>query len=198
MASTYEIRSMILASLPFPPLPVEVSAVEEGGMVLGEERVTTSHALLAQCLQIAAAKGDSCANKERHTKQIDIFRRFLHAMAVEGFEMSAEELYGLYCDYTRQQLESYFSDGHRVEILFKPMSYVAKRDSVHQAVCEYMAAQSILFEDPIPTDVKFYQTKSFACMLEMARDRIGHTMTEEEREETDRREAAEHNSGPDF
>lgn len=191
MDSGYEIRSMILASLPYPPLPVEVKTVEPGTMVLGTESVTTSHALLAQCLQIAAARGDDKANEERKLRQVDVFRRFLHAMAVEGFEMSGGELYGLYCDYTRQHLETYFHDGQRFELAFKPLSYIAKGDACHTRMCEFMAAQSILFRDPVPLKASHYNGKTYACMLELARDRIGHTMTEEEREETDRREAAE-------
>lgn len=185
MDSAYEIRSMILASTPYPPLPVVVSQVED--MTVGQETVTTSHAVLSQCLQTAAVKNDDKANKDRQRRQIEVFQRFLHGLAESGFDLSGGELYDFYCRHTKLHLETYF-DGKETELRFMPLSYIAKGDQVHQRMCEYMAAQSILFKDPVPKDVSQFLTKSYAYLLELARDRLGHTMTDEEREMADRME----------
>lgn len=156
-------------------------------MVLGSETVTTSHAVLSQCLQRAAVKGDENANKDRHRRQVEVFQRFLHALAQEGFDMSGGELYQLYCQYSKLHLETYF-EGQSVELKFMPLSYVSKGDEIHQRLCEYMAAQSILFKDPVPKDKAHYSDKKFAHLLELARDRLGHTMTDEEKEMADKME----------
>lgn len=180
MDSAYEIRSMILTVLPYPPLPVEVHTVEE--TILGEESVTTSHAILSQLLQIAAKKDDPTSNRERKFKQIDVFRGFLHAMAVEGFDSNGTDLYKIYCEYTKKHIETYFDIAEKVELKFKPLSYISKGDATHERMCEYMAGQSIIFEDPVPKSAELYKHKSYACLLEITRDRLGHTMSDEELE----------------
>ena len=47
-------------------------------------------------------------------------------------------------------------------------------------MCEFMAGQSILFKDSPPLDRKHFERKTFGSLLLMARDRLGHKMTEEE------------------
>ena len=64
------------------------------------------------------------------------------------------------------------------QVVFKPLSYVSKGDTVHQKMCEYTAAQSILFEKPVGAGV--YSRKSYTALLNIARDRLGHIATEEE------------------
>ena len=62
---------------------------------------------------------------------------------------------------------------------------MSKGDHVHKKMCEYMAAQSVLFEDTPVQTAEFYSRKSFLGLLNIARDRLGHTMTEEERQLAD-------------
>jgi hypothetical protein len=44
---------------------------------------------------------------------------------------------------------------------------------------EYLAAQSVLFEDKPPKTLRDYAKKSFFGMLCIARDRLGHALDEE-------------------
>lgn len=57
---------------------------------------------------------------------------------------------------------------------------MSKGDKVHKKMCEYMAAQSILFEDKEPVGAEVYSRKSYLALLNIARDRLGHVATEEE------------------
>jgi hypothetical protein len=49
-------------------------------------------------------------------------------------------------------------------------------------MAEYMAGQSVFFEDPFPITREQYLHFEFSEMLLAARDRIGHVMTDEERD----------------
>lgn len=108
-------------------------------------------------------------------------------MAVDGFEMDPPALYRLYCEYTRQHILTYFP-GYTPPINFMPYGYVCKGDPSHQKLCEYMAGQSILFGDDPPIIKSIYIHRTFGGMLVIARDRLGHIMTEEEREALQKKE----------
>lgn len=64
---------------------------------------------------------------------------------------------------------------------FHPLYYAVKGDSAHAKMAEYMAGQSLFFEDPSPITREQYLHYEFSEMLLAARDRIGHVMTDEER-----------------
>ena len=173
---------MVLLSLPFPPLPVKVSAVDPLELsAQGDDRMTTSHTLLARCLNEAAIRSDLERNKRRKARQMDVFQRFLHALATDGFGMEAPELFQLYCRFTREHIETYFEEGERYpEVVFGSLEDAPKGSSTHKKMCEFMAGQSILFKDSPPLDRKHFERKTFGSLLLMARDRLGHKMTEEE------------------
>ena len=59
-----EMRTMVLLSLPYPPLPVIVSTTEDGR--LSGEDVTTSHSFIARGLDEAMARKDQRENSERN------------------------------------------------------------------------------------------------------------------------------------
>lgn len=182
MDTLRETRAMVLLSLPYPPLPVRVSGVDPLELSApGEERQTTTHTLIARCLNEAVLKADPERNARRRERQTDVFRRFLYALATEGFDMDPPALYLLYSRFTIEQIGTYFEEGERMpEVVFGALEDAPKGSPAHTKLCEYMAAQSVLFGDSPPLDRRHYAQKTFGSLLLMARDRIGHKMSEEE------------------
>ena len=180
--SVREVRTMVLLSLPYPPMPIRVSTVDPLELSAeGEECLTTSHTLIARCLNDAAARGDRERNAHRKQAQMLVFQEFLHALATRGFDMEAPALFGLYRDFTKRHIETYFQDGERVPpVEFGTIDDAAKGSKTHGKMCEYMAAQSVLFQDSPPLPRRHFERKSYSSMLLMARDRLGHKMSEEE------------------
>ena len=174
-----EIRTMVLLSLPYPPLPVLAATTEDGR--LSGEQVTTSHSFIARGLDEAMARKDHRENRERKDRQLDVFRRFLHIMGTEGFFCAPDRLYQIYCGSTVEHIATYFPPGHPVDIRFEPLSSITKGDKAHAKMAEYMAAVSVLYEDKDQIPRSQYQQQEFTDMLLACRDRLGHVMTEEER-----------------
>jgi hypothetical protein len=174
-----EARTMILLSLPYPPLPVLASTTEDGR--LSGEQVTTSHTFIARGLDEAMARKDQKENSERRERQLDVLRRFLHTMATEGFFCTPDRLYQIYCATTLEHIATYFPRGHPVDIRFEPLASITRGDKAHSKMAEYMAAVSVLHEDAVQVPRSEYMQKSYADMLLACRDRLGHAMTEEER-----------------
>ena len=186
-----EMRTMILASLPYPPLPVTAQRLDEDGRV-GDEAVITTHDVVARWLNECAVLDDQAENQRRKERQVELFRRFLHGMAVTGFDMPPRNLYLLYTSFCREHIATYDPAGNVPDLRFKPYDYVCRGDKVHAKLCEYMAAQAILFNDPEPRKTaEDYARLDLGQILLACRDRIGHIMTDEEKVLADRVEAEE-------
>jgi hypothetical protein len=198
---------MVLLSLPYPPLPVYVRSADPLELsAQGELTETTTHTLLARCLNAEAERGDQERNARRRKRQTEVFRKFLQDLALRGFDMEPPELFEFYCEYSKQYIHTYFEEGElRMDVMFARLEDTPKGGKVHSKMCEYMAAQSILFKDEPPKTRAHYERKGFASLLLMARDRIGHKMTEDEharaveimKEEEAKAEAEARNPAPD-
>ena len=176
-----EMRAMVLLTLPYPPLPVLAARVEDG-LLLDGDGLITSHTLIARALDEAAARNRPDENLRRRAAHIDVFQRFLHAMGTDGFFCEPERLYQLYCAFTLEHIAAYFPPGHPLDIRFQPFASVCKGDRVHAKTAEFVASQSIFFEDPAPlTREQCLRDHDYADLLRACRDRVGHPMTQEER-----------------
>jgi hypothetical protein len=176
-----EIRTMVLLTLPYPPLPVAATRLEMDDARLQDEEVITSHSFIAKGIDEAMIRNRPEENRERKARQIDIFQRFLHAMATEGFFCNPERLYYIYCQFTLEHIASYFPPGHPIDIRFQPLSSIAKGDKCHGKMAEYMASQSVYYEDNPQVRRYQYVMQEFHEMLAIARGRLGHALTDEER-----------------
>jgi hypothetical protein len=176
-----ELRAMVLLTLPYPPLPILATRFDADDHRLQDDEVITSHTLIAQGLEDSMARNCHAGNMERQKRQQTVMQSFLHAMATEGFLCDADRLYLLYCRFTLEHIATYFPVGHPLDIRFHPISYATKGDKIHAKMAEYMAGQSLFFEDPSPILRETYLRYDYREMLLAARDRIGHVMTEEER-----------------
>jgi hypothetical protein len=184
--SDREIRTMILLTLPYPPLPLLAARIELDDGRLHDDGVTTSHTLLAKALYDSTWRNDASANNERRARQQLVLHEFLRVMAEEGFATEdPETLYRIYCAFTIKHLATYLPPGHPMDIRFQPLSYIVRGDATHRKLAEYMAAQSIFFEDqpPVPRD-EFLQREPRSLLFDL-RTRLGHVMTEEEQARAD-------------
>ena len=180
-----EIRTMVLLTLPYPPLPVLAACIELDDGRLHDDGVTTSHTLIAKGLDDALARKDAKANDDRKARQMAVFRQFLHAMTTEGFFCDVERLYLLFCRYSLDHIATYFPPGHPLDIRFQPVHYATKGDKVHAKMAVYLAGQSLFFEDPVPVSREHDLGLQYPAMLLAVRDRLGHAMTDEERAQAD-------------
>ena len=177
-----EMRAMVLLTLPYPPIPVLAARVElDDGRLQPDDEVVTSHSFIAKGIEEAVVRNRPEENRARKTRQIDVFQRFLHAMATEGFFSDPERLYHLYCRFTLDHIATYFPPGHPIDIRFRPLASICRGDRVHAKMVEFMAAQSIYYEDNPPVSNQEYAARPYHDLLVLARDRLGHAMTDEER-----------------
>ena len=169
-----EMRTMVVMSLPYPPLPVRVESRDPLELSApGEDRTTTTHTLISRCLNEAVERNDAAANGRREKAQMFVFQKFMHALGCGGFDMKPRALFELYCRYAREHIETYF-EGPKPPIEFAELDSIKIGDGVHRKMCEWMAAQSILFQEKPARDRKYYETKSYGSLLLMARARLGH------------------------
>lgn len=174
-------RAMILLTLPYPPLPLLAARVEQDDGRLQDDGVVTSHTLLARALVEAVARNSPAENTRRKARQIDVFQRFLHVMGTDGFFSAPERVYQIYCAFTIEHIATYFPSGHPLDIRFQPFASICKGDPVHAKIAEYLASQSLFFEDPVPMTREHYLQLDLIDCLRACRDRLGHAMTDEER-----------------
>lgn len=145
---TRETRTMVLCALPYPPLPVDVQKMQADCMMTEQDLdVTTTHSLLAQCMNACVIRNDDHMNNVRKSRQVEVLQGFLHALATEGFELKDEALYHFYCKYTLKHISTYFDDNCPPDVRFKPYSYMTVGDKSHAKLVEYAIAQGILFEE---------------------------------------------------
>ena len=182
-----EIRAMVLLTLPYPPLPILVTSIEDDDGRLGcDDTVTSTHTLIAKGLTESMARDDPSFNEERLQRQKRVFQEFLHAMAVEGFSTTDPDvLYGIYCRASMAHVCTYLPPNHPADFRIPPLSYITKGDRTHSRLAEYLASQSIFFEDQPPIPRKQYLEREPRDLFFDLRARLGHVMTEEERTRAD-------------
>lgn len=139
---------MVLCALPYPPIPVDVEHMMPDCMMTENDLdVTTTHTLLAQCMNACVLKNDQSLNNSRQGRQVIVLQDFLHGLATEGFELKDEALYQFYCKHSMNHIATYFDANCPPEVKFKPYSYMTVGDKSHSKLVEYAIAQGVLFEE---------------------------------------------------
>lgn len=164
-----EMRAMMLGALPYPPLPVEVGKVED--MQITGSTVTTTHTLIAQCVQVSMQKNDQAENERRQKRQKLVLQEFLRRLAEIGFLQDGHDLYRLYCEFSYKHIGTYFPEGFPLDLRFLPLEYIAVGDATHQKMVEHFNAQSVLFKEETIEDV---QNLPAILILRKLRDKLGH------------------------
>jgi hypothetical protein len=170
--STQEMRAMILAALPLPPLPVMLRRVEEGS-VLGDEILQTSHDIISNLLVHACARRSDADNARRREAQTRILRDLLAALGKDGIQPPLA-LYATYSEFTLRHVATYLGagDGPLPEMRILPLQHVCKGDIVHLRMCDYMAGQARLLELPEGHAAQDWLSYEYVHMLGIARNRL--------------------------
>jgi hypothetical protein len=169
--STQELRAAILASLPFPPMPVSLKRTEDGDTVIGLEVVQSSHDILSVLLKDACVTYTVGENKRRQLEQQAVLREFLMELVRNGLQ-PYPDLYQTYCGNTLRHIATYPSAGVSPQICFMPHDYVCKGDRVHLQTCDYMAAQSRILQTGVGYAAQDWRSREYADMLMITRSRL--------------------------
>jgi hypothetical protein len=105
-----ELRAMILAALPYPPLPVQARHFEEDGNELGDYTMVTSHDIISNLIEQSWRRDQTTTSPDRQEKQREVLRCFLRDLVKDGIP-TVDVLYEIYCTHTRDHIASYYPKG---------------------------------------------------------------------------------------
>lgn len=154
--SSREIRSMTLAVLPCPPLPIMVSKVsaDESNTTCGGT-IGNSHDLIGHLMNIRSAVGQSQVDRRRLEAQ-----KVAHDSLVSKFDaldtsngMPLDVAFQYFCEFTRDYVAAFMdgSEGPTARGNVPPdlrmcnPSSVCNGDPVHRAAVEFARAQDLIF-----------------------------------------------------
>ena len=158
--SLREIRQMVLAALPYPPLPVEVKSVQGDSRILDVDKVASTHDLYGVCMNACVAKNDAKFNMEREKRQREVLVTFLHALSRGAYHLTGPALYNFYCDFSYRHLCCYFSENDRPQVWFKPHGYICKGDPAHKMMVSHLRGQrAIVDSETLEADVVMQKMK---------------------------------------
>lgn len=159
---------MILAALPYPPLPIVLSRQEDSR----EQVLQTSHDLISMLLRESCAKRTVEENRQRQHQQQAVLADFMREVTQDRAG-APEALYALYCTGTMRHVACYLPPGAPTpDIRFLPLAHPCKGDVVHAAMCDYMAAQARILELPDGICADNWRRYEYADMLLHARSRL--------------------------
>jgi hypothetical protein len=157
-----EIRSMLLAVHPCPPLP-QIAL----GELKYEERVFSSHDFLATAIDRMLVKQDTEFNRARRSKQHELIMSHfdeLDAISSEGLDVN--RLYECFTGFSSKYATVFFNalEQRRVDIRYKPLDYVCRNDPVHLATCSHLRAYRIM-RNQEQSDPKEFEDLSYPDVL---------------------------------
>lgn len=150
-----EVRSMVLACLPVPPMPMIVSKEvrdKEGGQSI-EACATSSHDVIAHLLNLAASKRDEKLNKERAARQVQVHDRLLHEIdTMDEFGLHAldERAWTSFARFTTMYIACFSSaESPMPDCRFLQPSDVPRGHPVALQAADHARAHDALF-GPVP------------------------------------------------
>ena len=166
-----ELRAMILAALPYPPLPVQARHFEEDGNELGDYTMVTSHDIISNLIEQSWRRDQTTTSPDRQEKQREVLRCFLRDLVKDGIP-TVDVLYEIYCTHTRDHIASYYPKGSSPELKFFPLAHVSKGDKVHLRTCDWMAGQSRLLQLTGGFTAADWLPRHYHELLDVARSRL--------------------------
>ena len=153
-----EIRSMILAALPMPPMPVLACKELPGeqSFVDTELKAISSHDLIAHMMNVSCTVVSESKNEERKKlqwalqdqlfKQLDEWQASNDPGGEKQLLPPPEFGYMLLGEYTRMYIQSYMPDPTKAQdIRFLPASEVDRGHIVWKKALEFQKAQDVLY-----------------------------------------------------
>ena len=183
-----EVRSMIVAALPLPPMPVMVSR-EVAGDNFVSSACCSSHDLLAHLMNIACTCATDKQNAERALVQTQLQAELFDA--VDSWRRSEPDMllvlppiawtYRIMGEFTRRYVQSYMPDpGRDQDVRFVPVHEIDRTHPVHIRAMEFQKAQDLLYGKCKMLTVgkkgeryaRTYETMSYAELVQMSVARI--------------------------
>jgi hypothetical protein len=150
--STREIRSMILLSLPCPPMPMLVSkeVMDEASYVHLESATCSSHDLIAHLLNKATVSSVSHhLRKESQQNANDILCARFDEWRAANPDLKVpplEKSYEFFAEFTRYHIQSFMADPTKdIDVRFVPPHQVDTGSNMHSTSMDFALAQDILF-----------------------------------------------------
>lgn len=165
-----EIRAMILAALPYPPLPLVTCRHGEDNL-LGDRVEQTTHDALSHLLEYHGGRNDEGSAMVRQERQRGVLREFLAALVKDGIQ-APPALYETYARYTRLHIGTYFEEGRQPEVLIPPYDVVCKGDPTHRRMCDYVAGQARLLELSGGLCAQDWAHREYTDLLRVCQDRL--------------------------
>lgn len=150
MDSSREMRAMMMAAFPCPPLPMD------GGM--------NSHDALAYLVDVAARRDIARENEDRHVLQIKLTNSFLDELKAAETE---NDIWTAMTMFTRRYMMSYSPNTH--DTRFMPPDAISV--PLKRQLSSWLAAQYILQGDETALGVHF-EGRSASQLYSMCRDSI--------------------------
>lgn len=148
MDSSREIRSMMMASFPCPPLPLK-----DGG---------NSHDLISFLVDVAARRNVVQENKSRETEQKKLTEMYYYQLENSS---KVNDIWESMTNFTRFYLMTYAPNAHSVR--FDHMENITP--SQKEQICSWLAAQHILKGDHQCCG-KFFENKTLDNLYVCCRD----------------------------
>lgn len=141
-----EIRAMIMASLPFPPMPMMASRQmpDESSFVDAEWKCINSHDLIAHLMNVCCCH---CKNNDaRKNRQIALQEEMFSRIERDADLSSIDSVYELMGEFTRRYIQLYLPDPEKQQdVRFIPWRDVDKDHIVHRKALEFQMAQDVLY-----------------------------------------------------
>ena len=154
-----EIRSMILAALPVPPMPILACKElgDERSYVEAELKAISSHDLLAHLMNICCTVVSSARNEQRRIMQeklqedelfskLDAWQEKNDPGGEKQLLPPVELSYSILGNFTRKYVQSYMQDPNKVQdVRFIPLQDVDREHVVYRKALEFHRAQDVLY-----------------------------------------------------
>jgi hypothetical protein len=151
MDSSRELRAMIMASFPCPPLPMQ-----------GREPFLNSHDMIAYLIDVAARRNVPSENDIRQKLQLSLTEDYIKKIQECKTE---EEAWNMMTNFTRYYMMTYHEGMHETRFL----PYDAITPPLKTQICSWLAAQYIIQGQSEVTSDQF-QNLSVSILYKKCRD----------------------------
>lgn len=178
-----EIRAMVVAALPCPPMPVMASRELEGESSFTDSAgaCCSSHDLIAHLMNIACTCATERQNKVRAELQIKLHAELFDE--VDEWRRSEPDpkivlppvdwSYRVLGNFTRRYIQSYMPDPSREQdVRFIPLHEIDRTHFVHARALEYQKAQDTMYGKCRAVWLRGYDVMSYAELVQMSILRI--------------------------
>lgn len=181
-----EIRAMIVASLPCPPMPVMASREieDEASFTITQTSCCSSHDLLAHLMNVASTVATDEHNRRRAALQneamselFDTVDAWIGAQTTKTRLPPAQWSYDLFATFTRKYIQSFMPDPTRAQdIRMLPFEDIDRTHRIHAKALQFQKAQDILYGDECKLQFRMrsYETMSYAELVQLSMARIIH------------------------